>query len=118
MRFQHEFSCRPGYNETSFLTYKSRYSKTHSTCIPNHVHFISGNKNDEYIHDRERNISFKYHNMPRNWTDAIETCRQEEGRLFVADSPEKNDLVYNLKGGFTKYCTAFRFEKYTKLQGH
>ena len=80
--------------------------------------FNSGNENDEYIHDRDRNVSFKFHDIPRNWTDAIETCRQEGARLFVADSPEKNDLLYSLKGVFTQYCTDLCFEKYTRLQGH
>ena len=71
------------------------------------MYFNSGNNNDEYIYDRERNLSFKFHDIPMNWTSAIETCRQEGARLFVTDSAEKNDLVYNLKGVCPRYCTSF-----------
>ena len=45
-----------------------------------------------------RNISFKYHGVPLNWTNAVEICEEEGGRLFMTDSQEKNDFIYRLWG--------------------
>ena len=69
-----------------------QWAQGFSCCV------FTGDINDDYIQDRVNNISFKFHDVPTNWTNAKQICQGEGGRLFMADTQEKNDLLYELKG--------------------
>ena len=66
-----------------------------------HLLRFTGNISDGYIYDRVNKLSLKFHEVPTNWTNAVQICQQEGGRLFMADTKEKSDLIYELKGELT-----------------
>ena len=63
-----------------------------------HLLRFTGNISDGYIYDRVNKLFLKFHEVPTNWTNAVQICQKEGGRLFMADTKEKSDLIYELKG--------------------